>query len=237
MKRPSPKGSPRTVVTGLQTLIRDAGKNGVMLFATGHGIIGDFPTAGGFDLADNAALRIGGLGSFRDSRTFVDVFYADPPPPGSALRFSPKETDERLKPAGSKRRLENFALYQELVATFREHQPLVVLLTCRVGSSREFLKKVASQWQTPIVAYTDFVTYEGDVKNPNLKLRERRARSSIATKGSSKPRTPVRTRFLPRPISPSRSLTWRSFCRDEPSGRDRGGIECVDPAELFGKMG
>lgn len=168
-KRPSPGGTPEGAVRGLQTLIRQAGGSGLLIFSVGHGIAkSDFPGSGGFDLAERAVLRIGGAGSSRDPKTFANVFYNDKPPAGSTIQFSEKELDERTRPAGSDRRLKNFALFESLSRTFRETKPLVVLLTCRVGLSRDFLQKVSNIWQTPILAYDDFVAYEADVRGGRI---------------------------------------------------------------------
>lgn len=172
-KRRSPGTSPETAVRGLQMLIREAGAGGLLIFAVGHGVLerdfrARFPTNGGFDLADHALLRIGGVGSSDDPQIFTNVFYNDKPPAGSTLKFSEKENDERVRPAGFARRLKNFALFESLSQTFRELKPLVVLLTCRVGSSRDFIQKVSNVWQTPILTYNDFITYEGAVLNGKL---------------------------------------------------------------------
>ncbi len=89
----------------LQALIRSAGPSGLLLFVVGHGIVkSDFSASGGFDLAERTALRIGGVGSSRDPKTFANVFYDEKPPEGSTIKFSEKEIDERTRPAGSDRR-------------------------------------------------------------------------------------------------------------------------------------
>ncbi|MBR0872551.1 hypothetical protein JQ633_19475 [Bradyrhizobium tropiciagri] len=173
-KKPSPAGPPAVAVRQLQALIRSAGPNGLLLFAVGHGIAkSDFSASGGFDLAERTVLRIGGVGSSRDPKTFANVFYDEKPPPNATIKFSEKEIDERTRPAGSDRRLKNFALFQTLSQTFRETKPLIVLLTCRVGLSRDFLQKVSDIWQSPILAYDDFITYEADVRDNRILLRVR----------------------------------------------------------------
>jgi hypothetical protein len=165
VKRPSPSGSPEAVIKGLKALVREASGGGALLFSVGHGVIGSgFPTNGGFDMADHNLLRIGGQGSSEDPKTFTNVFYDAPPPPGSTIKFSEKEIDERQHPGGSQRRLKHFALYKELCQAFIDTKlAIVILLTCRVGQSTAFLQRVAQQWATPILAYRDFITYEGAV--------------------------------------------------------------------------
>jgi hypothetical protein len=168
-KKPSPAGTPAQAVRQLQTFIRSVGSSGLLIFAVGHGIIKtDFPASGGFDLAERRLLRIGGVGSSVDPSTFANVFYNDKPPPGSPVPFSEKELDERTRPVGSDRRLRNFALFESLSQTFRETKPLVVLLTCRVGQSRDFVQKVSNLWQSPILAYDDFIAYEADVRDGRI---------------------------------------------------------------------
>lgn len=165
----SPGGTAEQAVSGLQALIRGAGANGLLIFSVGHGIAkSDFPASGGFDLAERTLLRIGGVGSSQDPKTFANVFYNDKPPAGSTIKFSEKELDERTRPAGSARRLKNFALFESLSQTFRQSKPLVVLLTCRVGLSRDFLQKVSNLWQTVILAYDDFIAYEADVRGGRI---------------------------------------------------------------------
>jgi hypothetical protein len=155
-------GTPEQIVAGIQKAV-SAANGGILIFAVGHGIaVTGFNKAGGFDVADNAKMRIGGLGSNSDPKTFVDVFYEDPPPPGSTIKFSEKEIDERTRPAGAERRLKNFSIYKDLTKVIADGNLAgVVLLTCNIGNSIEFLKKVASQWKTSIIAYRDFTIYQG----------------------------------------------------------------------------
>jgi len=121
-----------------------------------------FKDQGGFDAADNKKLRLGGKGSFADAATFVDVFYDEKPPAGSTIKFSQKEIDERTNPAGATRRLKNFSIYQDLSKAFVDGKVAgVLLLTCNVGKATGFLKKVATQWNTSIIAYNEFTTYQG----------------------------------------------------------------------------
>jgi hypothetical protein len=184
VKRSSPSGSPESVIKGMQALVREAGGGGLLLFAVGHGVIGSgFPTNGGFDMADHNLLRIGGQGSSEDPKTFTNVFYDAPPPPGSTIKFSEKEIDERTHPAGSQRRLKHFALYKDLCQTFTDTKlGLVILLTCRIGQSTAFLQRVAQQWSTPILAYRDFITYEGAVPRERARAVFERDKGKFNTK-------------------------------------------------------
>ena len=159
----SPKsGPPEANVEVIKKAI-SAANHGLVIFSVGHGIVTQgFKDQGGFDCADDKRLRLGGKGSFADPATFVDVFYDDKPPAGSTLKFSPKETDERLGGPGSQQRLKNWSVYLDLCKAFVDGRVAgVLLLTCNVGNATGFLKKVATQWQTTIIGYNEFTTYQG----------------------------------------------------------------------------
>jgi hypothetical protein len=156
-------GSSDDAVKTIKRAISTA-KGGMIIFAVGHGIIGQGLSAqGGFDVADNVVMRIGGKGSNRDPKTFVDVFYDDKNPASGGLApRSDKKIDENLQPAGADRRLKNWNTYLDLCKAFvAGKMGGIVLLTCNVGKSSDFLRKVASQWQTPIIAYRQFTRYVG----------------------------------------------------------------------------
>ena len=155
-------GTPEANVAAIKQAIA-AANHGLVVFSVGHGIVVQgFKDQGGFDCADNKQMRLGGRGSFTDPVTFVDVFYDDKPPPGSILKLSDRENDEKNKPAGSERRLKNWNIYLDLCKAFVSGKPAgVLLLTCNVGQATGFLKKVATQWQTPIIGYNQFTTYQG----------------------------------------------------------------------------
>jgi hypothetical protein len=177
--RPSPVNvRPEDIVSFLKQTISDAGNGGLLIFAVGHGsITPGYPAMGAFDLADNAAMRIGGKGSNRDPAVFQDVFYADPDFPRSE-----KENDEDTHPDGWQGRLDRWSMYQDLSNTFANGGlAMVVLLTCRIGSSTDFLKKVASQWKTPILAYKDFVWYEGLYPHARAVLQKDIGRPGVGT--------------------------------------------------------
>jgi hypothetical protein len=160
-KAPSPGGTPKQAVEGLQKIIRDTGERGVVIFACGHGIPPGLRQAGAFDLAEHGLLRVGDKGTYNDLKIFVDVYY-DTVDPGT--HHSPREDDLATQAAGAKRRLENWALWQSLCNTFKDtHLSLVILLTCNIGKDPAFLKKVAGLWGAPILAYKDFISYEGAV--------------------------------------------------------------------------
>jgi hypothetical protein len=160
---PTVAAAPRDIVKKISGAIKTAGAGGLLVVAVGHGVSsGQFPSTGAFDVADHHGMRIGGRGSNRDPKCFVDVFYDTKPPAGSPSALSDKEMDEQFRPGGWQERLDRWTIYEELCKSFVDGKlTLVVILTCRVGNSVEFLKKVAVQWQTTILAYRDFVWYEG----------------------------------------------------------------------------
>jgi peptidoglycan hydrolase-like protein with peptidoglycan-binding domain len=155
-------GTPEANVGAIKQAIV-AANHGLLVFSVGHGIVVQgFKDQGGFDCADNKKMRLGGKGAFTDPATFVDVFYDDKPPPGSPLKLSDRENDEKNKPAGSEQRLKNWKIYLDLCKAFVDGKPAgVLLLTCNVGQATGFLKKVATQWQTPIIGYNEFTNYQG----------------------------------------------------------------------------
>jgi hypothetical protein len=189
---PSPvNGTPAEILASIKKAVA-AANGGLLILSVGHGIaVAGISKGGGFDIADNAKMRIGGFGSSEDPKTFVNVFYADPPPPGATIKFSEKEIDERTSPAGSERRLKNFATYQDLSKIIADGKlGGVVLLTCNIGKSTDFLKKVASQWKTPIIAYRDFTVYRGGFPGPGQIKRVRAVLSADEFRDKAKdPRT------------------------------------------------
>lgn len=155
-------GTPEANVQVIKQAIA-AANHGLVIFSVGHGIVTQgFKDQGGFDCADDKKLRLGGKGSAADPATFVDVFYDDKPPAGETLKFSPRETDERVGGAGAAQRLKNWAIYLDLCKAFVDGGVAgVLLLTCNVGGATGFLRKVASQWKTTIIGYNEFTTYQG----------------------------------------------------------------------------
>ena len=176
----SPVGKPRDIVKGLESAIQTAGPGGLLIFAVGHGVSDD--GGGRFDIADHVKMRIGGLGANRDPKAFVDVFYEDKPPSGSSPPWSEKENDDKTHPPGWQERLDRWEIYQDLCKAFAAAQlGMVVLLTCNIGNSLDFLKKVASQWKTPILAYRGFTWYEGTYPHVRALLEKDLNRPGVGT--------------------------------------------------------
>jgi hypothetical protein len=102
-------------------------------------------------------MRIGGHDL---ANVFVDVFYdvnlAGPP------AMSDMENDLKFNPSSP--RLARWRVYQEIAQAFRAARVReVVLLTCRVGNSTEFLRKVANDWGLIVTAYRQRVALLEDV--------------------------------------------------------------------------
>jgi hypothetical protein len=81
---------------------------------------------------------------------FVSVFYdvAPGPPP------SMSDLNHDLKNNPGSIRLLRWRIYQEIVSACRQVAPYeIILLTCNVGKSTEFIRKVANDWRVIIRAY------------------------------------------------------------------------------------
>jgi hypothetical protein len=165
--------SPQTAASVIKAALNQAG-GGAICLSVGHGRGAGRGDDGGqtlwgnegyFDLAPGNTFRIGGANA---------LLPGDPPPKNAKppyryvqtsafydFRFHPqdltrKEWDEqniKTVPA-AKIRLRNWSIYEDVCSSFKNSALLgVVLLTCRVGKSVDFLRRVAKQWNKRIVAY------------------------------------------------------------------------------------
>ncbi len=163
-------GSPTVAqaLTAVKSAIIAAGNQGVVIFNVGHGgtsAIGN-PLEGTVELAPNKVMKLGGANS---TNVFVNVFYdVNLAGPGG---FSQRDNDLKFNqnvPA-AQTRLANFAKYQEIGATCKANSTRrVIFLTCKVGKSVDFLKKIAADWDTVVEAYTDQVALQAQ---PNGRVR------------------------------------------------------------------
>ena len=139
--------------------IATAGTDGRVIINVGHGAGGgQSPTTeGSFELAPGGAMKIVGRNV---KNGFVDVFYdvnLSGPPSISNL-----ENDQKYN--SKSQRLAHWKIYQEISNAFKDAKLReVALLTCRVGGSTEFLRKVANDWGVVIRAYRQRVVLEEDV--------------------------------------------------------------------------
>jgi hypothetical protein len=143
--------SPGVVATKAAILraITTAGAGGRVIINVGHGSGGGalMPTEGKFELAPGGAMTIAGPGVHG---AYVNVFYdinmAGPP--------SMSDLDHDLKNTPHSTRAAHWKVYQEISTAFKKGRLReVALLTCRVGNSTEFLRKVANDWGVVIRAY------------------------------------------------------------------------------------
>jgi hypothetical protein len=149
--------------------ISQAGAEGRVIINVGHGDGGGDlqPTEGIFELAPGGAMTIGGHGI---DGTFVDVFYDVNllGPPGMS------DMEHDLKNNPNSPRLTRWRIYQEISQAFKAARlQEVVLLTCAVGSSTEFLRKVANDWGVVIRAYTQLVALTKEVTSVGKKVTTR----------------------------------------------------------------
>ena len=139
-----------------------AGASGVLIISVGHGgtVVGS-PSEGTFELAPNGAMTIaGGLVKGR----FIDVFYDTRKISGQPSDF---ENDSKNNPNSTF--FKNFQVYKALsVAIKAVRLQRVVLLTCNVGNSTEFLRKVANDWGVVIQVYRKRVSIQTFVGTGNL---------------------------------------------------------------------
>jgi hypothetical protein len=139
--------------------IATAGAGGRVIINVGHGSGGGQlqSTEGSFELAPGGALKIVGRNV---KNGFVDVFYdvnlSGPP--------SISDLDNDLKNNPTSPRLARWRVYQEISTAFKNAKLReVALLTCRVGNSTDFLRKVAGDWGVVIRAYRQRVALTEDI--------------------------------------------------------------------------
>lgn len=157
---PDPNGE----VSRIQQAVTRAGAGGLFILSVGHGVcIPQFEEQGAFDLAPGGGMRIIGKDFDKNvARDFSSPFYADKPfqsSGGGEAPLSQKDKDERNpRGVGESRRLKNFALWDQVCKIIAAGKlGGVLLFTCRIGGAPGFLRRVAKEWQTPIIAYTDQV--------------------------------------------------------------------------------
>jgi hypothetical protein len=136
--------------TSILNAIREAGSGGTLIISVGHGGAGTGSTFEGMvDLAPAGVMRLGGANAAVPPN-FVSVFYdinLAGPPSASGL-----DNDLKLNPGSA--RLKNWRVYQEISNAFKQTGVReVVLLSCNVGNSIDFVKKIANDWRVIVRAY------------------------------------------------------------------------------------
>jgi hypothetical protein len=145
------KAARDAIINALNT----AGAGGRLVMNVGHGsFIAGQPADGLCELAPGGMLVLVGRNvqphNPRPGATIVNVFYDVPAFPGQ-----PSDLGHDTKNNPSSQRLKDWALYQDIGKAMRRMKPSrIVLLTCRVGSATEFLRKIANDWGVVIGAYT-----------------------------------------------------------------------------------
>jgi hypothetical protein len=149
--------TPAAVVAKIKEAVELAGKDGTLIFNVGHGSSDSSqlhdPKVGMVDLAPSRSLRLGGHGQ---TNVFVDVFYDV----NLSLPFGHSDLDNDLLynqgTAGATLRKSHWQTYLAISALFKKVQPRnVIFLTCNVGKSADFLKKIANDWGVIIQGYMD----------------------------------------------------------------------------------
>jgi hypothetical protein len=159
------------MIAVIKHAISSAGAGGTIAISVGHGGAGDGMTGteGFFDLAPAGSFRVAGAnaylvgdersGPWPTARPAATSAYYDWRPNNPVLRGglgnSRKMDDEASGSVQARRRLANWNDYLEICKAFKGGGlAFVVLVACNVGQSAELLRRVASQWNTPVVAYS-----------------------------------------------------------------------------------
>lgn len=147
----APSSSVAAAVQAIRDATAAAGTNGTLIFNVGHGASNANPYDGVVDLAPGRKLRLGGANT---ANTFVNVFYDVnlSGPEG----FSGMDNDLKFNAglATASERQRHWQTYKQICQLFRQARLYkVVFITCRVGNSTEFLRKIANDWGTIIEAY------------------------------------------------------------------------------------
>ncbi|MEA3060896.1 MAG: hypothetical protein QOJ94_677 [Sphingomonadales bacterium] len=146
----SPGVQPEAARAKLITAMNKAGAGGTLIVSVGHGSAGQLPREGTVELAPGRALSLGGANAAVPPN-FVSVFYDVPlgPPPA----ISDLDNDRKNNPGSV--RLRHWQAYQEMAAACRKAALReVVFMTCKVGRSSDFLKKIANDWNVVVRAFT-----------------------------------------------------------------------------------
>jgi hypothetical protein len=188
------KSTPEANVVVIKQAIATA-NGGLLIFNVGHGFClkenrGTNTEEGAFDIAPDAVMRIEGKNFDNDPKQFVNVFYDDKPPSrsGGGLKpLSDKDLDERDGKNVEKRR--KFSMYEDLSKAFIAGKlGGIVLATCNVGRATGLLKKVATQWRTPIIAYRDtWMFFETPSRRTRAIMAGDQRRANTPTPGTNTP--------------------------------------------------
>jgi hypothetical protein len=163
----SGKLPPERIRDVIVSAAQHSGANNEIIFAVGHGGATDL-AEGTVDLAPKRAMR---LARGNQPPIFIDPFYDWVFPHAGLKPMSDKQQDEEWRSqnvpekAGATRRLSRWAIYQSIGAAMKaNHIYRVTFLSCRIGNARDFIKKIAIDWDVQIRAYLKFVWFRLDGK-------------------------------------------------------------------------
>jgi hypothetical protein len=146
-----------------------AGRRGVVILNVGHGISDEGDEAGGMlELAPGGTMTLGGLNDKTVGASkripFANIFYdlnVKGPPD-----FSGQDQDLtfNLGVPAAQQRLQRWSKYQTICRAFKQAMlRKVVLLTCSVGKSPIFLRKLSWDWGVAIEAYKGHISPDDQV--------------------------------------------------------------------------
>ncbi len=147
----------------IEKAANQAGRNGVLFLSAGHGIAVTSRgriDEGMFQLAPSG-FNVVGNNSFSElvsGKSQVSVFYDVRPPArrGIVVKSDKENDEEEAKKGnqGAKKRLENFNRFIEMGRELRGSGIAgIVLVTCRVASATNFLKRARQLMGVPLLAY------------------------------------------------------------------------------------
>jgi len=144
--------SPQQVVDIIGKAAKLAGANGTLIFNLGHGgtsTSGD--TREGFvDLAPNKKMRIGGQ---QQDGIFINVFYDVNVAGPNAFSDMDNDIKFNANTTGAKTRQQHWISYKKIAEAIQAaHLYRVLFLTCKVGNSSDFIKKIANDWGVVVTA-------------------------------------------------------------------------------------
>jgi hypothetical protein len=133
---------------------------GEVVFAVGHGGLATGGSTVDFvDLAPSKKMRIVDGGG---ADAFVDPWYDWVKPNPGLVAQSDKTFDEKEAKAGNGKspKLQRWDQYKAIGQAMRSGDvKRVWFLTCRIGQSPNFIKKIANDWGVDVRAYTRFVWF------------------------------------------------------------------------------
>ncbi len=138
------------VIDTVKKAVKQAGAGSTLVFNVGHGAVTNATSNDAWvDLSPNGVFKLGDLNT---ANSFVNVFYDMAIPRPGLVPKSDLDFDKGSNP--KPQRLKNWEKYQELAQAIKGAQlRKVVFLTCRIGNSLDFLRKISLDFGTVCEAY------------------------------------------------------------------------------------